>query len=92
MNTCPQCDSEMVFLGQYLGCFSGMPPHYFRPKGLKALVIGSADVPLKGRFLTACAECGLVWTQVDTKKLKQVLTKGGTKATRQKLGLRDGKG
>jgi hypothetical protein len=85
MKQCPQCGSKKVFPGNHHNMILGMPPHYFRPRGLKLLVTGGADVPITHRTLTACADCGLLWTTIDPLKLQQVLRESGNKATRQKL-------
>ena len=86
MNRCPQCGSEKVFEGRHFNVLSGIPPQYFRPKDLKILTTGSADVRIKQTTYTACAECGLLWTQIDPRRLREVLVESGSKTVRQKLG------
>jgi len=86
VNQCPGCGSKKVFPGRHFNLVSGMPPHYFRPRGLKMLVTGRADVTITNRTLNACAECGMLWTRIDPLKLQQVLRESGNKVTRQKLG------
>jgi hypothetical protein len=89
MNKCPQCGSDKVFPGRHFNLVSGMSPQYFRPRGLKILTTGSADVPIEQREFTACAECGLLWTRIDAGKLQQVLLESAGKTLRQRLGSDD---
>jgi hypothetical protein len=92
MSKCPQCGGENVFPGKHFNVFGSIGPQYFRPRGLKILAIKGVDIPLGSRSSNACADCGLLWTRIDTAKLRKVLAESGGKAVREKVALRDGVG
>jgi hypothetical protein len=37
--------------------------------------------------LTACIDCGLVWSEVDAQELREIITKGCSEYTKAGLGL-----
>lgn len=80
---------QQGFSGRHFNIIAGVAPQYFRPRGLKALTTGAADVPIADTEFTACAECGLLWNRIDPEKLRQVIRESGTESTRKKLGRDD---
>ena len=86
MTECPQCGSTKIFAGGHrVNIVSGGHPYSFRPKGLKVVALSNADVPIRKRMFTACSSCGLLWSKIDSEKLKKVILENGTKKTKEKL-------
>ena len=81
---CPNCRSKKVFKGKVFNWLGGGPPFYFRPRDIRIIVTG-ADVSLPGSRFTACAECGLIWSSIEAKKLRALLSRSGTKNAEQIL-------
>jgi|LSQX01.1.fsa_nt_gb hypothetical protein len=83
---CPNCRSPKVFSGKVFNWLGFGPPLYFRPRDIRFTVITEADVKLPGSRFTACAECGLIWSAIEAKKLRTILNKSGTKKAKHALG------
>jgi hypothetical protein len=60
----------------------------FRPEELKFLSL-SLQIPVVPfpNAATACASCGLVWSELDTAKLRQKLRDLGNEEVMRRLGL-----
>jgi hypothetical protein len=86
MSKCPECGSDKVFPGRHFNVLSGISPQYFRPRGLKAITAGRADVRIVPTTFCACAQCGLLWSRIDPLKLQEVLLESGGKTVRERLG------
>jgi hypothetical protein len=58
----------------------------FRPAELKTFSIRRTDVVMSNRFL-ACADCGLIWSELPVDKLRRVITNRGKLELKQRLEL-----
>jgi hypothetical protein len=56
-------------------------------KELRPFAFGGTDVAISSNF-HACANCGLLWNEIDTEKLKKVIQKNGTKQAKDRTGIR----
>lgn len=75
---CPGCKSKKVVLGKLFNVISGIPPFYFRPKGLKLITVNDADVRIDSKGFAACVDCGLVWSTVSPQKLQNIVEASGS--------------
>ena len=84
---CPRCGQTLVVHGS----FGERKLRFgFRPEELRlfSLSLQFPEVPLPAAA-TACAGCGLVWTELDPAALRQKLHDLGNEAVRGRLGLLD---
>jgi hypothetical protein len=84
MPKCPNCTGNEVFEGSF--AVYGHPL-YFRPKGLMfwTLSMGGVRVGVSQAGVHACTTCGMVWSALDAKKLRDLLTNAGDDETRARL-------
>jgi hypothetical protein len=85
---CPRCGQALVVQGS----FSTRGVRFgFRPEELRlfSLSLQFPEVPVPGAA-TACASCGLVWTELDPATLRQKLHDLGNEDVRRRLGLLEG--
>lgn len=82
---CPGCKSKKVVPGKLFNVISGLPPFYFRPKGLKLITVDSADVTIDSKGFAACVDCGLVWATVPAQKLQKVVEVSGSARLKKEL-------
>jgi hypothetical protein len=85
---CPRCGQALVVHGS----FAGRGVRFgFRPEELRlfSLSLQFPEVSLAGG-VTACAACGLVWTELDAAALRQKLHDLGNEDVRRRLGLLGG--
>ena len=85
-STCPRCRSKRVVEGKYFNWVAGGSAQYFQPKELR-LLSGSSHIRIKESGFLACADCGLLWSEVDAKELQRLLSESGDKAVKARLGL-----
>jgi len=64
----------------------GGSAQYFQPKELR-LLCGSGHIRIKKSGFLACADCGLLWSEVDATELQTLLSQSGNKAVKTRLGL-----
>lgn len=83
---CPRCQSEAVVPGRYLDQLAGGLGQNFRIKELRQFAFGSTDVSISSDF-HACTECGLLWNEIDTVRLKKVIRKNRTKQVKKRTGI-----
>ena len=78
---CPRCGEALVVYGSIFN--SG-----FRPKGLKffSLSFQLPEVPVPSEA-TACAACGLVWSELNTATLQKKIHLLGNEAVKRHLGI-----
>ena len=81
---CPNCTGGEVFEGSF-AVFGH--PLYFRPNGLMfwTLSLGGVRVGVSQAGVHACTTCGMVWSALDAKKLRELLTHAGDDETRARL-------
>ena len=84
--TCPRCQSARVVEGKHFNWLGGSSFQYFQPKELRFLCAKSHVRISSGGFL-ACAECGLLWSEVGSGELQKILIESGTPAVKARLGL-----
>ncbi len=73
MNQCPQCNSERIVAG-WLG--SDSKPAMFRPAGLRSFTVTQdGGARLATPDASACLDCGLVWGDIPTKRLREFIDK-----------------
>ena len=84
--TCPKCQSRRVVEGKHFNWIAGGSAQYFQPKELR-LLCGSSHIRIKKSGFHACADCGLLWSEVDATKLQSLLSESGNKAVKARLGL-----
>ena len=82
---CPKCQSPKVVEGKHFNWLGG-GPEYFQPKELRFLT-NANHIPVKKRGFLACMDCGLLWSEVDTGKLREILIQSGSKPLKARLGL-----
>ncbi len=85
---CPRCGQALVVHGS----FSTRVVRFgFRPEELRlfSLSLQFPEVPVPGAA-TACASCGLVWSELDATTLRQKLHYLGNEDVRRRLGLVEG--
>jgi hypothetical protein len=71
MNPCPQCNSQRI-VGGWLGTDS--KPAMFRPAGLRSFTVTQdGGARLATADASACLDCGLVWGDISTKKLREFI-------------------
>ncbi len=69
---CPQCQSEEGLEGSVYNLIDYInPPAYFRPRAAFYAIFKN-NVKFQNTFY-ACPSCGLVWTRVDSEKLKSII-------------------
>lgn len=78
MNTvCPQCKSDKVVTGDYtynLPYVSAWAARLmFRPRGLRLLARVLGSLPFVKDPILACLDCGLVWSHVEPRELRQLV-------------------
>ena len=83
---CPRCQSKAVVPGRYLDQLAAGLGQIFRMKELRSFAFGGTDVSISSHF-HACTECGLLWNEIDTEKLKNVIRKKGTKQAKERTGI-----
>ena len=83
---CPRCNSMHVVQGSILGHGDIGLGFVFRPKSLKYLRFTSTDLTIP-KNIYACCNCGLLWAEIDYKKLVKIITRKGTATLRKKIGL-----
>jgi hypothetical protein len=72
--------------GSISGAETDMPLTRFSPgiSWWKLMWKTSADFKYP---LTACVDCGLVWSEVEPQELREIIAKGGSEYVKQGLGL-----
>jgi hypothetical protein len=85
-NTCPKCQSARVVEGKHFNWIAGGSAQYFQPKELR-LLSGSSHIRIKKSGFLACADCGLLWSEVDATELQSLLSESGDKKVKTRLGL-----
>ncbi len=83
---CPNCQSVRVVEGKHFNWIAGGSVQYFKPEGLRALASHN-HIPIKKGSFLACVDCGLLWSEVDPRKLRSLLTENGKQTTKARLGL-----
>ena len=83
---CPKCLSERIVEGKHFNWIAGGSAQYFQPKELR-LLCGSSHIRIKTSGFLACADCGLLWSEVDAAKLRSLLSESGNKTVKTRLGL-----
>ena len=84
---CSRCSSQRVTGGRVFSQPDYVSPGaYFRPKELRPFALTGINIRLENRFF-GCLDCGLVWAQIDAKKLTGVIAKKGNKSIKGRLGL-----
>jgi hypothetical protein len=76
---CPRCGSDQVAKGEMLGQTGVTRGIVFRPSDRKwwSFILPDARVSARGR---ACADCGLLWTTVNSARLKTVTAAAARRA------------
>jgi hypothetical protein len=82
---CPRCQSSKVVAGKHFTWLGG-GPQYFKPKELR-LLTSTNHIPVKKGGFLACTDCGLLWSEVEAGKLREVLVQSGSKPLKARLGL-----
>ena len=85
-STCPKCQSARIVEGRHFNWIAGGSAQYFQPKQLR-LLSGSNHIRIKKSGFLACADCGLLWSEVDVTELQRLLRESGNKAVKTRLGL-----
>lgn len=82
---CPRCGKALVVHGSFStrGIRFGFRPEELR---LFSLSLQFPEVPVSSTAV-ACAECGLVWAELDAATLRQKLHDLGNEDVRRRLGL-----
>ncbi len=71
VSQCPQCNSERI-VGGWLG--TDRRPALFRPAGLRSFTVTQdGGATLATAEALACLDCGLVWGDIPTKKLREFI-------------------
>ncbi|MBD3264236.1 MAG: hypothetical protein GF375_03950 [Candidatus Omnitrophica bacterium] len=85
---CVKCGSENTVEGRVFNQVDYVSPQaFFRPRELKPFSLFGINVRIKKNKFCSCVDCGCVWTQIDTDKLKKVIKSKGNKSVKQRLGL-----
>jgi hypothetical protein len=84
---CPKCQGSRVVEGKHFNWIAGGSPQYFQPKELRLFCSGSAHLRIKKSGFLACADCGLLWSEVEPSELQSLLSKSGDKKVKARLGL-----
>jgi hypothetical protein len=85
-NICPKCQGARVVEGKHFNWIAGGSAQYFQPKELR-LLCGSSHIRINKNGFLACADCGLLWSEVDAKELRALLSESGGKKVKARLGL-----
>ena len=85
MPNCPRCQSAKTVEGKHFNWIAG-GPQYFQPKELRVLASAS-HIPVKKMGFLACADCGLLWSQVEAGDLRKLLAQSGSRSLKARLGL-----
>lgn len=85
-STCPRCQSAKVVEGKHFNWIAGGSLQCFQPMELR-LLCGSSHIRIREGGFLACAECGLLWSELDAKKLRALLLENGTKTVKTRLGI-----
>lgn len=83
---CPRCQKKAVVPGRYLDQVATGVGQVFRMKELRSFAFCGTDVSISSHF-HACTECGLLWNEIDTERLKKVIRKKGTKQAKERTGI-----
>ena len=81
---CPRCSSQAIVEGKYLDQLGVGIGQVFRPKEIKHFAFGGTDISIASK-LTACTECGLLWSEIDKGKLLKVVEAKGNKALKGRI-------
>jgi hypothetical protein len=84
--TCPRCQSARIVEGRNFNWIAGGTFQYFQPKELR-LLGRSSHIRIKKSDFFACTGCGLLWSEVDSKKLQALVVENGNKAVKARLGI-----
>lgn len=85
-STCPRCQSAKIVEGKHFNWIAGGSIQYFQPKELRFLC-NSSHIQIKKPGFLACSDCGLLWSEVDSKKLRTLLAESGNKSVKTRLGV-----
>jgi DNA-directed RNA polymerase subunit RPC12/RpoP len=84
--TCPSCGSQRVVGGRIMafGAHAANAQRFF-PDGLKLLTLRRGLVLERRHQVTACTDCGHVWSRVDAGALREMVQTSGGEALRDVL-------
>jgi len=84
---CAQCGSERIAQGRIFNQIDYVAPAaYFRPEGLRPLALLDVNIRIKNVFYS-CVDCGFMWAEVDSNKLRRVISQKGTQTLKARLQL-----
>ncbi len=83
-STCPRCQSARIVEGKHFNWIAGGTAQYFQPKELRFLC-SSSHIRIRKPGFLACTDCGLLWSEVDFKKLKELMAESGNKSVKARL-------
>ena len=85
ISKCPKCDSEHTVKGSILGQGDVGLGFAFRVQSLKALRFLGTDLSIPKQAF-ACCDCGLLWLEINAKKLTNIIQTKGTAKLRKQIG------
>ena len=85
-DSCPRCQSAKIVEGKHFNWIAGGTAQYFQPKELRFLS-SSSHIRIKKPGFLACTNCGLLWSEIDARKLETLLTESGNKTVKARLAI-----
>ena len=82
---CPRCNSDHSVKGCILGQGDAGLGFVFRAQSLKALSVLGTDLSIPKQAF-ACCDCGLMWLEMNAKKLTKIIKTKGTDQLRKQIG------
>ena len=82
---CPKCGSTHTVKGRILGQGDAGLGFVFRAHSLKALRLLGTDLSIPKQAF-ACCDCGLMWLEINAKKLTKIIKTKGTDQLRKQIG------
>ncbi len=83
---CPRCTSSRLVQGRGIYDSDNNISGFFVPQLKWWKIIRSYAIAFNAP-LCACADCGLVWSDIDVKELRNLISQAGKKDTKEQLGL-----
>lgn len=85
MPSCPRCRSSRLIQGRGIYDSESDISGFFVPRLKWWKLIPSSEVSFKSP-LCACADCGLVWTDIEPNELRSLVSRHGKNADKKQLG------
>ena len=83
---CPRCGSSRIVTGKGMHDSESDMSGFFVPSLPGWKLISTYAIPFESP-LQACADCGLVWGEIDAESMTTLISKAGTKELKNQLGL-----